>query len=70
VGDPGCGRGLSYSFTGVNDGDVLALPFGTWSFSSVSGGTNRVTLVVPLSNTAPYQTPGDTVVTLDPRTAG
>lgn len=69
-GDPGCGKGLSYSFTNINSGDLLALPFGTWTLSSVTSSVNRVSAAIPRSNVASYMTPGPTIVTLDPRPAG
>jgi len=67
VGDPGCGATLTYTFTGINEGDVLALPFGTWKLSSVTSSVDRLNEAKPLSNAAGYPMPGAKIVTLDPR---
>lgn len=70
-GDPGCGDPITLTYTGVNNGDILVVPFSTWAFTSMSGSTNIVTKAEALSNVSNKHNLGSqTTVTVDPRKAG
>jgi len=65
-GDPGCGTGMTYTFSITKNNDTtIALPFGTWSLT-VPGASLTLT---PLNNVTPNLVSGNTVM-LDPRAAG
>ncbi|MGA1813452.1 hypothetical protein VH571_13815 [Frondihabitans sp. 4ASC-45] len=63
-GDPGCQTGVQYTFNAVSGSPVLALPFGTWKFSTLGGLLG----ITPGSNAVlTGGTVNGSTVTLDPR---
>ncbi|GAB2979899.1 prepilin-type N-terminal cleavage/methylation domain-containing protein [Frigoribacterium salinisoli] len=73
-GDPGCVTGRQYTFEGVTDGKVLALPYGTWKFyrvASILGVLSLTDQVTPQAGAAVTRGVVDAArgtVLLDPRT--
>jgi len=73
-GDPGCVTGRQYTFEGVTDGKVLALPYGTWKFyrvASILGILSFTDQVQPQADAALTRGVVDAAqgtVLLDPRT--
>jgi len=73
-GDPGCVTGQRYTFTGITDGKVMALPYGTWKFyrvSSILGVLNLSDQLTPPADAARTRgvvDAGQRTVMLDPRT--
>ncbi|WP_395879061.1 prepilin-type N-terminal cleavage/methylation domain-containing protein [Curtobacterium sp. 9128] len=73
-GDPGCATTTTYTFTGVSKNPTVALPYGTYTFSSgkvlkILGGIIQISFSPGTANATPANgvtiTPGKTM--LDPR---
>ena len=73
-GDPGCVTGQQYTFTGVTDGKVMGLPYGTWKFyrvTSILGVLSLTDQLTPQPDAARTRGVVDAAqrtVMLDPRT--